>query len=76
MEIIEDADRPEAFAANLFAAFEPEKIERIEAPAGTIIHISLPIDHKGRAIGREGSRLRAVRELAARLHDVKDLVVT
>ena len=76
VEIIPDGEDAETFAANLFDAFKPEKIERIEAPAGTIIHVSLPIDNKGRAIGKEGSRLRAVRELAARLHDVNDLVVT
>jgi len=76
VEIIQDGENAEDFARNLFKAFRPDQIEVIEAPAGTIIHISLPIDHKGRAIGKEGSRLKAVRELAARLHDVNDLVVT
>lgn len=76
VELIADAGNAETFTANLFAAFNPETIERIEAPAGTIIHVSLPVDSKGRAIGKEGSRLRAVRELAARLHDVNDIVVT
>lgn len=76
VEIVPYAREVEAFATNLFQAFTPESLEVINAPTGTIVHVSLPMETKGRAIGKGGSRLAAVRELLVRSHNVKDLVLT
>ena len=76
VEIIAAAETAEGFVSNVFAPFKPDSVEVIEAPAGTIVHVSLPLDTKGRAIGKGGSRLAAARELIMRAHDVKELVVT
>lgn len=75
IHVVEFAEKPERFIANVFRNYEVKKVE-IEDRHG-VAHATVTVEatKKGKAIGRDGRNLRAARDLIARHHPIQSVSV-
>jgi len=75
IHVVEYADKPEKFIANVFRNYDVKKVELEQR--GDVTHATVTVDSskKGRAIGKEGRNLRVSRDLIARHHPVQSVSV-
>jgi N utilization substance protein A len=73
IDLIEDADTPEAFVANAFAPAAVRGVTISEQGGGRVAFAEVLDADRGVAIGTDGERIEAVRDLAARHFDVDDV---
>ncbi len=66
VRMVELRDTPEAFLKSLFWQYGVEEATIEEGPDGLVGHIRVSPLRKGRAIGKGGENLKALRELAKR----------
>ena len=72
---VEQRDDPEAFLRSLFWHYGVEEVSVEEGPDGLVGRVSVSPLRKGRAIGKGGENLRALRELALRHAGLVDVVL-
>jgi N utilization substance protein A len=72
VELVEDADTPEAFVANTLA---PAAVYNVTISEGdtTVAYVEVDRDDMGVAIGDEGRTIDRARTLAKRHHDIDEL---
>ncbi|MFC7044551.1 NusA-like transcription termination signal-binding factor [Halobacteriaceae archaeon GCM10025711] len=75
VELVEDADTPEAFIANAFAPAVVHHVT-VSENGDTVAYVEVAAEDRGVAIGTEGRNIRAVRMLARRHFDVEDVELT
>lgn len=66
VRMVEVSDEPEGFLRNLFWHYGVEEVSVQEGPDGLVGRVSVSPLRKGRAIGKGGENLNALRELARR----------
>src|SRR2546422_11421906 len=73
--VVEYADEPESFIANVFGNYKVKKVE-IEQ-RGDVTHATVTVDAsmKGKATGRGGKTLRVARDLIARHFSIQSVSV-
>jgi len=72
VELVEDADRPEAFVANALAPAAVQHVT-VSEQGDRVAYAEVPERDRGAAIGRDGRNIRTARRLAARHHDIDDV---
>ena len=70
VEIIEYADSLEDMVKTLFKGVNIVRMNLIEKNDKKILYISVPIEQKGRAIGRNGKNIKKARMILSRLFDI------
>ncbi|GAB3703361.1 transcription termination/antitermination protein NusA [Halorubrum pallidum] len=75
IELIEDADTPEAFVAN---ALSPAAVNAvtISEQNDRVAYVEVRDADRGVAIGADGSNIETARRLAKRHHDIDDIQLT
>lgn len=75
VELVEDADTPEAFVAN---ALSPAAVEHvtISEQGDRVAYAEVPDPDRGAAIGRDGRNIETARRLARRHYDLDDVQLT
>ena len=76
VRMVETSEEPEGFLRNLFWHYGVEEVSIQEGPDGLHARVSVSPLRKGRAIGKGGENLNALRELARRHVGVANLVLT
>jgi len=72
VELVEDADTPEAFVANALAPAAVYNVT-ISENDDTVAYAEVDHDDTGAAIGKDGRNINAARMLAARHHGIDDI---
>ncbi|WP_338739960.1 NusA-like transcription termination signal-binding factor [Haloplanus salilacus] len=72
VELVEDADRAEAFVANTLAPAAVQHVT-ISEQGDRVAYAEVPEPDRGAAIGRDGRNIETARRLAARHHDIDDV---
>lgn len=72
VELVEDADRAEAFVANALAPAAVEHVT-ISEQGDRVAYAEVPEPDRGAAIGRDGRNIETARRLAARHYDLDDV---
>jgi N utilization substance protein A len=75
VELVEDADTPEAFVANALAPAAVQHVT-ISDQGDRVAYAEVPDPDRGAAIGRDGRNIDTARELARRHYDVDDVQLT
>jgi N utilization substance protein A len=75
VELVEDADTPEAFVANALAPAAVEHVT-ISEQGDRIAYAEVPAADRGAAIGRDGRNIETARRLARRHYDLDDVQLT
>ncbi|MFB6102908.1 MAG: NusA-like transcription termination signal-binding factor [Haloplanus sp.] len=75
VELVEDADTPEAFVANALAPAAVQHVT-ISEQGDRIAYAEVPDADRGAAIGRDGRNIRTARRLASRHYDLDDVQLT
>ncbi|WP_248895213.1 NusA-like transcription termination signal-binding factor [Haloplanus halobius] len=75
VELVEDADTPEAFVANALAPAAVQHVT-ISDQGDRIAYAEVPEADRGAAIGRDGRNIETARRLAERHYDVDDVQLT
>jgi len=75
IHVVEFADKPERFIANVFRNYEVKKVEIEDRNGVTHATVTVEPTKKGKAIGRDGRNLRAARDLIARHHPIQSVSV-
>ena len=75
VRMVEASDEPEGFLRNLFWHYGVEEVSVHEGSDGLHARVSVSPLRKGRAIGKGGENLNALRELAKRHVGVTSLVL-
>ena len=75
VELVEDADTPEAFVAN---ALSPAAVTHvtISEPGDRVAYAEVPDADRGAAIGRDGRNIETARRLARRHYELDDVQLT
>jgi len=75
VELVEDADTPEAFVAN---ALSPAAVQHvtISEQGDRVAYAEVPDADRGAAIGRDGRNIETARRLAQRHYDLDDVQLT
>jgi len=75
IHVVEYSDKPDRFVANVFRNFDVKGVQ-IEQ-RGDVVHATVTVEatKKGRAIGKEGRKLRVSRDLIARHHPIQSVSV-
>jgi len=75
VELVEDADTPEAFVAN---ALTPAAVQHvtISEQGDRVAYAEVPEADRGAAIGRDGRNIETARRLARRHYDLDDVQLT
>jgi len=75
VELVADADTPEAFVAN---ALSPAAVRGVTASeqSGRIAYVEVEPADRGVAIGEDGRRIDRARRLAARHYDIDEVQLT
>ncbi|MBD3387694.1 MAG: NusA-like transcription termination signal-binding factor [Candidatus Altiarchaeales archaeon] len=71
--VLEHSDDPEKFIENMFHPVEVHGLEVGDTPDGLMATVQISIEDRSRAIGREGSRIRMVKALAKRHHNIGNI---
>ena len=75
VQLVEDADTPEAFVASALAPAAVRHVT-ISEQNDRVAYAEVPEDDRGVAIGRDGRNIETARLLAERHHDVDDIQLT
>ncbi|WP_254537108.1 NusA-like transcription termination signal-binding factor [Halomarina litorea] len=75
VELVEDADTPEAFVANALAPAAVYNVT-ISENEDTVAYVEVASEDRGVAIGKEGRTIDRARTLAARHFDIDDVELT
>jgi len=75
VELVEDADTPEAFVANVLAPAAVEHVT-ISEQGDRVAYAEVPDADRGAAIGRDGRNIETARRLARRHYDLDDVQLT
>ena len=75
VRMVELRDEPEAFLKSLFWQYSVEEAHVTEGPNGLEGRVRVSPLRKGRAIGKGGENLKALRELARRHADITNIVL-
>jgi N utilization substance protein A len=75
VELVEDADTPEAFVANALAPAAVTHVT-ISEQGDRVAYAEVPEADRGAAIGRDGRNIETARRLARRHHDIDDVQLT
>ena len=75
VQLVEDADTPEAFVASALAPAAVRHVT-ISEQNDRVAYAEVPEDDRGVAIGRGGRNIETARLLAERHHDVDDIQLT
>jgi len=70
VEIIEYAETLEDMVKTLFKGVNIVRMNLIEKNDKKILYINVPLEQKGRAIGRNGKNIKKARMILARLFDI------
>ncbi|NLL94374.1 MAG: NusA-like transcription termination signal-binding factor [Thermoplasmatales archaeon] len=76
IRVVEYSPDPEKFVMNVFHVYGPQKVE-ITKNSHNVTHATVTVapEHKGKAIGKEGSNLKVAREIIRRHHDIQSVNV-
>jgi N utilization substance protein A len=75
VRMVELRDEPEAFLRSLFWQYGVEEAQVTEGPDGLEGRVRVSPLRKGRAIGKGGENLKALRELARRHAEIMNIVL-
>ena len=75
VELVEDADTPEAFVASALAPAAVNAVT-ISEQNDRVAYVEVPDDERGAAIGRGGRNIDVARRLANRHYDIDDVQLT
>ncbi len=75
IELVEDADTPEAFVASALAPAAVNAVT-ISVQNDRVAYVEVPEADRGVAIGADGRNIETARTLAKRHHDVDDVELT
>jgi N utilization substance protein A len=75
VELVEDADTPEAFVANALAPAAVDHVT-ISEQGDRVAYAEVQEPDRGAAIGRDGRNIETARRLARRHHDLDDVQLT
>ncbi|MFC5368440.1 NusA-like transcription termination signal-binding factor [Salinirubrum litoreum] len=75
VELVEDADTPEAFVASALAPAAVRHVTLSEQD-DLVAYVEVAEDDRGVAIGREGRNIETARRLAKRHYDIDDIQLT
>ncbi|AZH26921.1 NusA-like transcription termination signal-binding factor [Haloplanus aerogenes] len=75
VELVEDADTPEAFVANALAPAAVQHVT-ISEQGDRVAYAEVPEADRGAAIGRDGRNIETARRLARRHYDLDDVQLT
>jgi N utilization substance protein A len=75
VELVEDADTPEAFVANALAPAAVTHVT-ISEQGDRIAYAEVPDRDRGAAIGSDGTNIETARRLASRHYDLDDVQLT
>jgi len=75
VELVEDADTPEAFVANALAPAAVQHVT-ISEQGDRVAYAEVPDADRGAAIGRDGRNIETARRLAHRHYDLDDVQLT
>jgi len=75
VELVENADTPEAFVANALAPAAVQHVT-ISEQGDRVAYAEVPEADRGVAIGRDGRNIETARRLAQRHYDVDDVQLT
>ena len=75
VELVEDADTPEAFVANVLAPAAVQHVT-ISEQGDRVAYAEVPEADRGAAIGRDGRNIETARRLAKRHYDLDDVQLT
>jgi len=75
IELIADADTPEAFVESTLAPAAVRGVT-ISEQGDRVAYVEVVEDDRGIAIGSDGRRIETARELAERHHDIDDIQLT
>jgi len=75
VELVEDADTPEAFVANVLAPAAVQHVT-ISEQGDRVAYAEVPDADRGAAIGRGGRNIETARRLARRHYDLDDVQLT
>jgi len=75
VELVEDADTPEAFVANVLAPAAVQHVT-ISEQGDRVAYAEVPDADRGAAIGRDGRNIETARRLARRHYDLDDVQLT
>ncbi|TKX79259.1 NusA-like transcription termination signal-binding factor [Halorubrum sp. SD626R] len=75
IELVEDADTPEAFVANALAPAAVNAVT-ISEQNDRVAYVEVQDADRGVAIGADGTNIETARRLAERHHDIDDIQLT
>jgi N utilization substance protein A len=75
VDLVEDADTPEAFVASVLSPAAVRHVT-ISEQNDRVAYVEVPDDERGAAIGRGGRNIEVARRLAARHYDIDDIQLT
>jgi N utilization substance protein A len=75
VELVEDADTPEAFVASALAPAAVNAVT-ISEQNDRVAYVEVPEADRGVAIGADGTNIETARTLAKRHHDIDDVQLT
>jgi N utilization substance protein A len=75
VELVEDADTPEAFVASALAPAAVRHVT-ISEQNDRVAYVEVEGDDRGVAIGKNGRNIETARKLARRHHDIDDVQLT
>jgi N utilization substance protein A len=75
VELVEDADTPEAFVANALAPAAVQHVT-ISEQGDRVAYAEVPDADRGAAIGRDGRNIETARRLARRHYELDDVQLT
>ena len=76
VEIIEYAESLEDMVKTLFKGVNITRMNLIEKNDKKILYINVPMEQKGRAIGRNGKNIKKARMILARLFDIDHVALS
>ena len=75
VDLVEDADTPEAFVASALAPAAVNAVT-VSEQNDRVAYVEVPEPDRGVAIGANGRNIETARTLAARHHDIDDIQLT
>jgi N utilization substance protein A len=75
VELVEDADTPEAFVANVLSPAAVQHVT-ISEQGDRVAYAEVPDADRGAAIGRDGRNIETARRLARRHYELDDVQLT
>ncbi len=76
VELVEESDNIQGFLTNFFRGIVFQKIDEKNSEGKIILRLHVPIDQKGKAIGRGGEKINKARALLKRHFGVSEFQIT